>query len=54
MDFAKDPIIRRHAREWMLNYGIVTISPTERGMTAIDKFHAYYVSAPPAQSNGRS
>ena len=43
-DFIKDPAIRQNAREWMQDNGRVTVTPTDRGMTAIDHYHAYYVS----------
>lgn len=44
IDFAKDPSLRQQARDWMSEFGQVSVTPTERGMTVIDKYHFYYVS----------
>ncbi|KAL1411070.1 Transcription elongation factor spt6 [Vanrija albida] len=40
-DFARDPTIRQQARDFVEACGTVTVSPTDRGMTVIDEYHAY-------------
>jgi transcription elongation factor SPT6 len=44
LDFSKDPSIRQQAREFIEACGVVSVTPTERGMTVIDQYHLYYVS----------
>lgn len=41
-EFAKDPTIRQQARDFVEACGIVSVTPTERGMSVIDNFHAYH------------
>ncbi|KAL7424162.1 Transcription elongation factor spt6 [Cryptotrichosporon argae] len=41
-EFAKDPTIRQQARDFVEACGVVTVTPTERGMTVIDAYHAYF------------
>jgi transcription elongation factor SPT6 len=48
LDFSKDPSIRQQAREFIEACGVVSVTPTERGMTVIDQYHLYYVSQSPS------
>ncbi|WWC89746.1 transcription elongation factor SPT6 [Kwoniella dendrophila CBS 6074] len=41
-EFSKDPAIRQQTRDFMDACGVVSVSPTERGMTIIDEYHLYY------------
>ncbi|ORY28271.1 SH2 domain-domain-containing protein [Naematelia encephala] len=41
-EFSKDPIIRQATRDFMQQAALVTVTPTERGMSVIDQFHLYY------------
>ncbi|EIW70012.1 hypothetical protein TREMEDRAFT_71488 [Tremella mesenterica DSM 1558] len=41
-EFSKDPSIRQQAREFMEYFGVVTVNPTERGISVIDQYHLYY------------
>ncbi|WVR05399.1 transcription elongation factor SPT6 [Kwoniella sp. DSM 27419] len=41
-EFAKDPAIRQQTRDFMEACGVVSVTPTERGMTVIDQYHLYY------------
>jgi transcriptional accessory protein Tex/SPT6 len=43
-EFSKDPSIRQQARDFIEACGVVTVTPTERGMGVIDQYHLYYVS----------
>jgi transcriptional accessory protein Tex/SPT6 len=47
-DFVKNPAVREQTREFIKDYGVVTVTPTDRGMSVIDHYHAYYVSILPA------
>lgn len=40
-DFARDPTIRQQARDFVEACGVVTVTPTDRGMIVIDEYHAY-------------
>lgn len=42
-EFAKDPSIKQQARDFIEACGVVTVTPTERGMNVIDQYHLYYV-----------
>lgn len=48
-EFSKDPSIRQQARDFIEACGVVTVTPTERGMGVIDQYHLYYVSQLPVQ-----
>lgn len=50
-DFVKNPAVREQTREFIKDYGVVTVTPTDRGMSVIDQYHAYYVSMIPASSS---
>ncbi|KAK4686395.1 transcription elongation factor SPT6, partial [Tremellales sp. Uapishka_1] len=41
-DFAKDPTIREQARQFVEACGVVSVTPTEKGMAIIDEYHIYY------------
>ncbi|WVF72010.1 transcription elongation factor SPT6 [Kwoniella sp. CBS 6097] len=41
-EFAKDPAIRQQTRDFMAACGMVSVTPTERGMNVIDEYHLYY------------
>lgn len=43
-EFFKDPTIRQQARDFIEAVAIVTVTPTDKGMLAIDEYHLYYVS----------
>lgn len=45
-EFFKDPTIRQQARDFIMEVAIVSVTPTDKGMLAIDEFHLYYVSFP--------
>lgn len=42
-EFFKDPTIRQQARDFMEAVAIVSVTPTDKGMLAIDQYHLYYV-----------
>jgi transcription elongation factor SPT6 len=44
VEFSKDPTIRQEGRKWVESAAIISVTPTERGMTVIDKYHLYWVS----------
>lgn len=41
-EFARDPTIRQQARDFVEACGIVSVTPTDRGMAVIDPYHAYH------------
>lgn len=42
-DFVKNPTLRRNIRQLFRDKGLVTVLPTEKGLTKIDAFHPYFV-----------
>jgi len=44
VEFSKDPTIRQEGRKWVESAATISVTPTERGMTVIDKYHLYWVS----------
>ncbi|WVW82891.1 transcription elongation factor SPT6 [Kwoniella bestiolae CBS 10118] len=41
-EFSKDPAIRQQTRDFMDACGVISVTPTERGMNIIDEYHLYY------------
>ncbi|WWD16106.1 transcription elongation factor SPT6 [Kwoniella shandongensis] len=41
-EFSKDPAIRQQTRDFMDACGVVSVTPTDRGMSVIDEYHLYY------------
>ncbi|WWC60952.1 transcription elongation factor SPT6 [Kwoniella dejecticola CBS 10117] len=41
-EFSKDPAIRQQTRDFMEACGVISVTPTDRGMTVIDEYHLYY------------
>lgn len=41
-EFSRDPSIRQQSREFVEACSLVSTTPTDRGMTVIDQYHAYY------------
>lgn len=41
-EFSRDPSIRQQSREFVEACALVSTTPTDRGMTVIDQYHAYY------------
>ncbi|WRT67313.1 transcription elongation factor SPT6 [Kwoniella shivajii] len=41
-ELSKDPAIRQQTREFMDACGVISVTPTDRGMTIIDEYHLYY------------
>ncbi|OCF71672.1 transcription elongation factor SPT6 [Kwoniella mangroviensis CBS 8886] len=41
-EFSKDPAIRQQTRDFMEACGVVSVTPTDRGMNIIDEYHLYY------------
>lgn len=47
-DCAKNPHLRKITRDYFRQQGLVSVSPTEGGITKIDDFHPYNVSSSPS------
>lgn len=43
-ELGKDPILRKDTRELFKTDGLITVMPTEKGLTKIDEHHPYNVS----------
>lgn len=42
-DLATNPTLRQIVRQSYREQGLLTIRPTEKGLTKIDEFHPYFV-----------
>ena len=42
-ELGKDPLLRKDVRERFKHDGVVTVAPTEKGLTKIDDHHPYNV-----------
>lgn len=42
-EFFKDPTIRQQARDFIKACAVITVNPTDKGMSLIDEYHLYYV-----------
>lgn len=43
-EISRDPMIKRETRRYFKEYGVVSVSPTEKGISKIDQMNPYYVS----------
>ena len=42
-ELGKDPLLRQEMRNRFRNEALVSVQPTERGVTKIDEHHPYFV-----------
>jgi transcription elongation factor SPT6 len=42
-ELGRDPLLRKEIRSWFKTAGLVSVLPTERGISKIDDHHRYYV-----------
>ena len=43
-EISRDPMLKKEARRFFKDYGVVTVVPTEKGVAKIDDMHPYNVS----------
>lgn len=42
-EIAHDPFLKKEARRYFKDYGVVTVTPTDKGSGKIDEVHPFYV-----------
>lgn len=43
-EISRDPQLKREARRYFTDYGVVSVVPTEKGQQKIDEMNPFYVS----------
>lgn len=43
-ELVRDPLLRREARRYYLDYAVVNVTPTDKGRSKIDELNPAYVS----------
>jgi transcription elongation factor SPT6 len=42
-EISRDPMLKKETRRFFKDYGVVSVTPTEKGISKIDEMHPFYV-----------